>query len=173
MHFAVDNIRDKSLLDVLKSNLFAEYQKRQPFSDNMLRPCPIIDNPQALRAIVQATGAHPTHEGAETVLGEEIGSFLDQRSAEWKRVSDPIWEERQKIRAAGRAAICFIAGGSTQTTRMSIEQPRSFSPGLLSFRLTCRYRVDARYGCEQEAGDSHRVNQRRRMRRMGCTCWRR
>jgi MoaA/NifB/PqqE/SkfB family radical SAM enzyme len=101
VHFAVDNIRDKSLLDVLKSNLFAEYQKRQPFSDNMLRPCPIIDNPQALRAIVQASGAHPTHEGAETVIESEIGSFLDGRSAEWKRVSDPIWDERQKIKAAG------------------------------------------------------------------------
>jgi MoaA/NifB/PqqE/SkfB family radical SAM enzyme len=100
VHFAVDNIHDKSLLEVLHNPLFAEYQKRQPFSDNMLRPCPIIDNPHALREMVQAAGAHPTHEGAETVLGSEIGSFLDQRSAEWKRVSDPIWEERQKIRAA-------------------------------------------------------------------------
>jgi MoaA/NifB/PqqE/SkfB family radical SAM enzyme len=100
VHFAVDNIRDKSLLDVLKSSLFAEYQNRQPFSDNMLRPCPIIDNPQILREIVQTSGAHPTHEGAETVLESEIGSFLDQRSAEWKRISDPIWEERQKIKAA-------------------------------------------------------------------------
>ena len=100
VHFAIDNIREKSLLDVLKSSLFVEYQKRQPFSDNMLRPCPIIDNPQILRAIVQATGAHPTHEGAETVLGEEIGTFLDQRSEEWKRISDPIWDERQKSKAA-------------------------------------------------------------------------
>jgi hypothetical protein len=89
-HFAVNNIRDKSLLDVLRSPFFAEYQKRQHFSDNMLRPCPIIDNPQALREIVQISGAHPTHEGAETVLDGEIGSFLDQRSAEWKRISDPI-----------------------------------------------------------------------------------
>ncbi len=100
VHFAVDNIRDKSLLDVLHTPLFTEYQKRQPFSDNMLCPCPIIDNPQALREIVQATGAHPTHEGAETVLEGEIASFLDQRSADWKQVADPIWDERQKIKAA-------------------------------------------------------------------------
>ena len=100
VHFAVDNIRDKSLLDVLHSPLFTEYQKRQPFSDNMLRPCPIIDNPQALREIVQAAGAHPTHEGAETVLEGEIASFLDQRAADWKRVSDPIWEERRQTGAA-------------------------------------------------------------------------
>jgi hypothetical protein len=55
--------------------------------------CAIIDYPQALRDVVQATGTHPTHEGAETVLEGEIGSFLDQRSAEWKRISDPIWDE--------------------------------------------------------------------------------
>ncbi len=99
-HFAVDNIRDKSLLDVLRSPFFAEYQKRQYFSDNKLRPCPIIDNPQVLRKIVQTVGAHPTHEGAETLLGGEIGAFLDQRSADWKRVSDPIWKERQENKAA-------------------------------------------------------------------------
>jgi MoaA/NifB/PqqE/SkfB family radical SAM enzyme len=98
VHFAVDNIRDKSLKEVLRSPLFAEYRKRQPFSDNMLRPCPIIDNPEALRQIVQAAGAHPTHAGADTILGGEIGSFLDQRSAEWKQASDPIWDERQKNR---------------------------------------------------------------------------
>jgi hypothetical protein len=45
---------------------------------------------------VQAVGAHATHEGAETLLGGEIGAFLDQRSADWKRISDPIWKERQK-----------------------------------------------------------------------------
>ncbi len=107
VHFAVDNIRDKSLLEVLGSPFFAEYQKRQPFSDNMLRPCPIIDHPQALREIVQASGAHPTHEGAETVLEGEIGDYLDQRAADWKQVSEPIWEERQKLSAAAeqRAAI--------------------------------------------------------------------
>ncbi len=99
-HFAVDNIRDKSLLEVLHSPFFAEYQKRQYFSDNKLRPCPIIDNPQVLRKIVQTVGAHATHEGAETLLGGEIGGFLDQRSAEWKQISDPIWEERCRIKAA-------------------------------------------------------------------------
>jgi MoaA/NifB/PqqE/SkfB family radical SAM enzyme len=100
VHFAVDNIRHKSLLEVLHNPLFTEYRKRQPFSDNMLRPCPIIDNPWALREIVRLSGAHPTHEGADTVLGGEIGEFLDRRAAEWKRISDPIWEERCRIKAA-------------------------------------------------------------------------
>ncbi len=100
-HFSVDNIRDRSLKEILSGQFFTEYQKRQPFSSNLLRPCPIIDSPQALREIVQKAGAHATHAGAETVLSGEIGSFLDQRSQEWQRTADPIWEERQKARDTG------------------------------------------------------------------------
>jgi MoaA/NifB/PqqE/SkfB family radical SAM enzyme len=102
-HFAVDNIRDKSLLEVLHSPFFAEYQKRQYFSDNKLRPCPIIDNPQVLRKIVQTSGAHATDDGAETLLNGEIGAFLDHNAANWKQVSDPIWDERQKNKPAADA----------------------------------------------------------------------
>lgn len=94
VHFAVDNIREKSLKEVLKNPLFAAYQRSQPFSENLLRPCPIIDSPEALRRIVRESGAYPTHEGAETVLSGKIASFLDRRSAEWKAVADPIWESR-------------------------------------------------------------------------------
>ncbi len=96
VHFAVDNIRDKSLKEVLRNPLFTEYQKRQPFSENMLRPCPIIDNPEALREIVRNTGAHPTHAGADTILEGEIGSFLDRRAADWKKVADQIWAQNHE-----------------------------------------------------------------------------
>jgi len=94
VHFAVDNIREKSLKEVLKNPLFTAYQKAQPFSKNMLCPCPIIDEPDALRQIVKETGAYPTHEGADTVLNGEIAGFLDERSANWKKVADPLWNSR-------------------------------------------------------------------------------
>ena len=35
VHFAVDNIKDKSLREVLQNPLFKSYQKRQPFTDNL------------------------------------------------------------------------------------------------------------------------------------------
>lgn len=98
VHFAVDNIKDKSLKEVLRSPLFMAYQKRQPFADNFLRPCPIIDVPGALREIVKESNAHPTHPGADTVLGGDIGDFLDQRSNDWRQLSDPIWSRRQEER---------------------------------------------------------------------------
>lgn len=100
-HFAVGNIREKSLKEVLQSSLFEAYQRRQPFSDNLLRPCPIIDVPEALRAIVAESGAYPTHKGADTVLKGEIGAYLDQRAAKWKAISDEIWKRRLQEKEKG------------------------------------------------------------------------
>ncbi|MCL6451484.1 MAG: radical SAM protein, partial [Acetobacteraceae bacterium] len=68
VHFATDNINRVSLVQALKSPLFLSYQRRQPFSDNLLRPCPVFDVPQALRDIVEETGARPTHPGADDVI---------------------------------------------------------------------------------------------------------
>ena len=36
------------------------YHDGQPFNDNHLRPCPMLENPQILREIVEKTGAHST-----------------------------------------------------------------------------------------------------------------
>ena len=96
VHFAIDNIKEKSLKEVLLNPLFQSFQKRQPFSDNMLTPCPIIDNPQQLRDIVVESGAYPTHEGAETILSGSIGKFLDELSFSWHEKSRPINKERTK-----------------------------------------------------------------------------
>ena len=94
VHFAIDNIKGKSLKEVLQNPLFQSFQKRQPFSDNLLAPCPIIDNPQQLRDIVAESGAYPTHEGAETILSGSIGKYLDKLSSDWHKKSRPIFEER-------------------------------------------------------------------------------
>jgi MoaA/NifB/PqqE/SkfB family radical SAM enzyme len=95
VHFAVDNIKDKTLLEVLRSPLFASFQKRQPFCENHLRPCPVIDNPDALRAIVAESGARPTHPGAETVLEGLVAESLDRKAKNWAAVCNAIWEKRR------------------------------------------------------------------------------
>ncbi|WP_258360796.1 radical SAM protein [Moorella sulfitireducens] len=97
IHFSLDNIKEKSFMEVLQSPLFRAYQQRQPFSDNLLRPCPLIDVPGALREIVATTGARPTHRGAETVLSGPIGAFLDANAARWAAVADKIWRERHPM----------------------------------------------------------------------------
>ncbi|MDO9536507.1 MAG: radical SAM protein [Bacillota bacterium] len=92
VHFAVDNIREKSLLEVLHNPLFKAYQKEHPFNKNHLAPCPIIDSPAALRKMVKESGAHPTHQGAEHVLGGEVAKHLDLISGHWLKMADEFKE---------------------------------------------------------------------------------
>jgi MoaA/NifB/PqqE/SkfB family radical SAM enzyme len=94
VHFAADNVKGKSLLEVLRNPLFKAFQKRQPFSDNFLRPCPIIDVPGALREIIEDSGARPTHPGAESILTRTVANHLDRRSEDWGKLADKIWRER-------------------------------------------------------------------------------
>jgi len=96
VQFTCDNIKEKSLLDVLKSPLFAAYQKRQPFCENHLRPCPIIDNPDALKEIVEESGAHPLYPGADAIISEDANVFLNKKAKEWAEISDPIWDKKVK-----------------------------------------------------------------------------
>jgi len=91
-HFAVDNIRDKPLADILLSPFFAEIRKRQPYDDNLLRPCMIIDVPEVLREVVAVCGAHPTHIGADAVI-HELARDMDRYSESYHELADRKWEE--------------------------------------------------------------------------------
>ena len=43
IHYSDSNIREKTLLEALKSPLFKAYRNGQPFNNNHLRPCPLLD----------------------------------------------------------------------------------------------------------------------------------
>ena len=101
-HFATDNIRDKSLLEAFNSTYFREIRKRQPFNHNLLMPCMLIDNPMMSREIVELTGAHPTHPGAESMF-TQLGGALDAYSAHVNEVYDPIWSCMKSERASDRS----------------------------------------------------------------------
>ncbi len=94
-HFAVDNIKEKSLREVLNSNFFKEIRSRQPFDKNLLLPCMIIDSPWQLREIVEKTGAYPTHSGADDVL-TKFTEQLKEYSEGVRRVLNPVWENEFK-----------------------------------------------------------------------------
>ncbi len=88
VHFACDNIKDKSLKEILQTPIFKAYQKRQPFSNNMLRPCPLIDVPNSLREIIEESGAEPTHPGADAVLEGMEAKQLEQIASKWEEISE-------------------------------------------------------------------------------------
>jgi len=93
VHFAADTIKGKSLKEVLANPLFKEYQKRHPFSGNLLRPCPLIDTPENLREMVGESDARPTHEGADTILYDEVAAEMDSVAGAWKEKADQKWDE--------------------------------------------------------------------------------
>jgi hypothetical protein len=90
-HFAADNIKEKPLTEVLKSPFFRAIQTRQPFSDNLLRPCMLIDEPHVIRDIVRSTGARPTHPGADDLI-TSYAEAIDDYSAGFKTIADAAWQ---------------------------------------------------------------------------------
>ncbi len=96
VHYSLDNINDVSLKDALNSPLFMGFAERQPFSDNLLAPCPFIDNPGALREIVEESGASETHSGAGDSLQGSAAEHLDQHSETWHNLSRPKSEEKAR-----------------------------------------------------------------------------
>ena len=60
IHYSDSNIREKTLLECLQSPIFMAYHDGQPFNENHLRPCPMLENPELLRRMVEETGAHST-----------------------------------------------------------------------------------------------------------------
>ena len=63
IHFSNTNIHDNSILEMLKSPLFMEYHKGQPFNKNHLRPCPMLENPKLLREMVERLLSFPSLAG--------------------------------------------------------------------------------------------------------------
>jgi len=106
-HFAVDNIKEKSLRDALQSDFFKAIQARQPYTDNLLRPCMLIDCPDVLEEVVREHGARPTHPGAETLL-TELRDPIRQYSAAYACYADRAWEKDYiaKGYARGYAKVC-------------------------------------------------------------------
>jgi hypothetical protein len=95
VHYATCNIKDTSLLDALKSPLMMEYRRHQPFNGNMLRPCPMIDNPEMIKEMVHASGAHSTQMGEPEDV-DDLYNKVKPHSEEWAKKADELWDERQK-----------------------------------------------------------------------------
>jgi len=94
-HFQTANIKEKTLKEIMASPVFKEYRKRQPFSKNLLLPCPLIDHPHIFREICQKYNLKPTHPGAETLI-KDLAPGLDQYSNQVHKIFDKIWEENYK-----------------------------------------------------------------------------
>ena len=90
IHYSNCNIHDTSLLDAYKSPLFMAYHDNQPFNDNMLRPCPMLENPEFLRLMVKETKAESTdYQSFESV--DHLCDKTVKYAENWKPTADKLW----------------------------------------------------------------------------------
>ena len=90
IHYSDSNIRKKTLLEVLQSPLFKAYHDGQPFNENHLRPCPMLENPEKLRELVAKSGAVSTDmqspESADHLCDKCI-----KYAENWTPTADRLW----------------------------------------------------------------------------------
>ena len=90
IHYSNANIRKCSLLEALQSPIFMAYHRGQPFNENMLRPCPMLENPEKLRAMVAGSGAHSTDPMSPESV-DHLCAKCDRYAAEWAPVAEDLW----------------------------------------------------------------------------------
>ena len=90
IHYSQANVKEKSLIECLQQPLFKAYQAGQPFNENLLRPCPMLENPEKLRAIVHETGAPSTDMESPESVDHLTDKCVDYAKA-WAPVADKLW----------------------------------------------------------------------------------
>jgi MoaA/NifB/PqqE/SkfB family radical SAM enzyme len=91
IHYSGANIRKVSLLEALQQPLFMAYRDNQPFNNNHLRPCPMLENPEILERMVKETGAKSTDlQSPESV--EHLCAKCHDYACEWKGTADELWD---------------------------------------------------------------------------------
>jgi hypothetical protein len=92
VHFAQDNIRDKSLKEAIQSDFFKEARGAAPFHHDRRAPCSFLDTPDVLKNLVEKYNLKPTHEGAESLIGE-LHAPLKEMSEKYKRMLEELDEK--------------------------------------------------------------------------------
>ena len=100
IHYSDCNIKDTTLLEAYQRPLFMQYHDNQPFNENMLRPCPLLDNKGKLAEMVKASGAHSTDmQSPEDV--DDLCAKCSAAADKWEPVADELWEKNPKHQYAG------------------------------------------------------------------------
>jgi len=96
IHYSGANIRTHSLLEILHQPLFMAYRDNQPFNENHLRPCPMLENPEILQRMVKETKAKSTDlQSPESV--EHLCGKCEQYAKNWQPRADELWAQTPKV----------------------------------------------------------------------------
>ncbi len=90
IHYSNCNIHDVTLLEALKSPLFMQYRRRQPFNENMFQPCPMLENPNEIVEMVAESGATSTdYQSPESP--EHLAAKTIPYAENWQATADELW----------------------------------------------------------------------------------
>ncbi|MCX7884892.1 MAG: radical SAM protein [Caloramator sp.] len=95
IHYSNMNIKEHTLLEVLKSPLFMAYRRNMPFNKNHLRPCPLLDNPNIINKMVHESNAYSTQVMDDETV-DELTAKIEPKAKEWAKVSEKIWDKKIK-----------------------------------------------------------------------------
>lgn len=90
IHYSDSNIKEKTLVESLQSPLFMAYHDGQPFNKNMLRPCPMLENPNLLRDMVKKSQAKST-DILEKENVDDLCDKCEDYAEDWKPVAEELW----------------------------------------------------------------------------------
>ncbi len=94
IHYSDANIHNNTLLECFQQPIFRAYRRGQPFNKNHLRPCPMLENPECLKAMVEETGARSTDlQSPESA--EHLCEKCMPYAKDWKDKADELWENRK------------------------------------------------------------------------------
>ncbi|MFY9379393.1 MAG: radical SAM protein [Acutalibacteraceae bacterium] len=91
IHYSDSNIKEKTLIEALQGPLFMQYHNNQPFNNNHLRPCPLLDNPGVLSKMVDDCGAKST----DMMHPEDVHTLSDKcvpTAKKWAVTADKLWQ---------------------------------------------------------------------------------
>lgn len=92
IHYSDSNIREKTLLEALQSPLFMQYHDNMPFNENMLKPCPMLENSGKIAEMVRAAKAHSTDlQSPESA--EHLCEKTKQYAENWNSTAERLWKE--------------------------------------------------------------------------------
>jgi len=90
IHYSDSSIHEKTILEALQSPLFMAYHDNQPFNENYLRVCPLLDNPDALVDMVETSGAYSTDlQNPEDV--HDLTAKCRDKAEKWAVTADNLW----------------------------------------------------------------------------------
>lgn len=92
IHYSNVNIKDVSLVKALQSPLFMQYKENQPFNENHLRPCPLLDNPEKIRDMVNESKAYST-QPVDKENVEDLTTKTEDAAKNWAQVADKLWDK--------------------------------------------------------------------------------